>query len=457
MHDTINGAMFKEMLLFGTVSITQAQQAINDLNVFPVPDGDTGTNMSLTIQTAAQELKQDRTRDGRPGRLCHGVRAAARRARQLRRHSVACCSAASPRSSRAARRPTARHSPPRCQRGRRRGLQRRDEARRGHDPHRLPPGRRAAAGDRGRGAQRRRIRPRARPLRQGETTLAQTDRHEPRPQKGRRGGRGRQGLPRHPRAVCSAPCGGERVASRLTARRTRRRRRTSPCSTTRTSPSPSTPCSSSARRADTATSTPLRALSRAASATASSSARTTRPSRSTSTPNIPGEALSEAAEIRHARAGEDREHAHCSTTICAGRRKAAVHRRSRGRRAGARGRAQETAGRAREALRHASPCAQATAWPACSASWAPTGSSSGGQTMNPSTRGHPREDRTSHARRRPCSCFPNNKNIIMAAQQSAGLTEKKVVVIPTASIPQGVSAMMAVDPDMSDETPSPRR
>ena len=58
MHDTINGAMFKELLLFGTVSIAQAQQAINDLNVFPVPDGDTGTNMSLTIQTAAQELKK---------------------------------------------------------------------------------------------------------------------------------------------------------------------------------------------------------------------------------------------------------------------------------------------------------------------------------------------------------------------------------------------------------------
>ena len=58
MHDTINGAMLKEMLLFGTVSIAQAQQAINDLNVFPVPDGDTGTNMSLTIQTAAQELKK---------------------------------------------------------------------------------------------------------------------------------------------------------------------------------------------------------------------------------------------------------------------------------------------------------------------------------------------------------------------------------------------------------------
>ena len=86
MHDTINGAMFKEMLLFGTVSIAQAQQAINDLNVFPVPDGDTGTNMSLTIQTAAQELKkiEPATVD-----QAASVTAAARRARQLRRHSVA--------------------------------------------------------------------------------------------------------------------------------------------------------------------------------------------------------------------------------------------------------------------------------------------------------------------------------------------------------------------------------
>ncbi len=58
MHDTINGAVFKEMLLFGAVSVTAAKQSINDLNVFPVPDGDTGTNMSLTIQTAAAELRK---------------------------------------------------------------------------------------------------------------------------------------------------------------------------------------------------------------------------------------------------------------------------------------------------------------------------------------------------------------------------------------------------------------
>ncbi len=58
MQDTITAALFKDMLLFGAVSITAAKQSINDLNVFPVPDGDTGTNMSLTIQTAAAELKK---------------------------------------------------------------------------------------------------------------------------------------------------------------------------------------------------------------------------------------------------------------------------------------------------------------------------------------------------------------------------------------------------------------
>ncbi len=58
MHETINGAAFRDMLLFGAVSVTAAKQSVNDLNVFPVPDGDTGTNMSLTIQTAAAELKK---------------------------------------------------------------------------------------------------------------------------------------------------------------------------------------------------------------------------------------------------------------------------------------------------------------------------------------------------------------------------------------------------------------
>ena len=58
MTDRISGGAFKQMVAFGAACITREKQAINDLNVFPVPDGDTGTNMSLTIQTAAAELKK---------------------------------------------------------------------------------------------------------------------------------------------------------------------------------------------------------------------------------------------------------------------------------------------------------------------------------------------------------------------------------------------------------------
>ena len=58
MHDTITGPVFQEMLIFGATSIAKEKQSINDLNVFPVPDGDTGTNMSLTMHAAAQELQK---------------------------------------------------------------------------------------------------------------------------------------------------------------------------------------------------------------------------------------------------------------------------------------------------------------------------------------------------------------------------------------------------------------
>ena len=58
MKDKIDGILFKEMVLFGSASIAQQKQSINDLNVFPVPDGDTGTNMSLTIGNAATELRK---------------------------------------------------------------------------------------------------------------------------------------------------------------------------------------------------------------------------------------------------------------------------------------------------------------------------------------------------------------------------------------------------------------
>ena len=60
MREYIDAAAFKEMILCADAALQANIQAINDLNVFPVPDGDTGTNMGLTIQNAATEL---RTRD----------------------------------------------------------------------------------------------------------------------------------------------------------------------------------------------------------------------------------------------------------------------------------------------------------------------------------------------------------------------------------------------------------
>ncbi|MCI8690244.1 MAG: DAK2 domain-containing protein [Oscillibacter sp.] len=58
MNEQITGALFKQMILHGAAAITAQKQAINDLNVFPVPDGDTGTNMSMTIGAAVTELNK---------------------------------------------------------------------------------------------------------------------------------------------------------------------------------------------------------------------------------------------------------------------------------------------------------------------------------------------------------------------------------------------------------------
>ena len=71
---------------------------------------------------------------------------------------------------------------------------------------------------------------------------------------------------------------------------------------------------------------------------------------------------------------------------------------------------------------------------------------SGGQTMNPST-----EDILKQIKKTPAEIvyvLPNNKNIIMAAQQCVDLVEdKKVIVMPAKTVPQGISAMIAVNPD----------
>ncbi len=69
--------------------------------------------------------------------------------------------------------------------------------------------------------------------------------------------------------------------------------------------------------------------------------------------------------------------------------------------------------------------------------------------MNPST-----QDILSAVNRTPAETvfvFPNNKNIIMAAEQIIPLTEKTVIVIPSKTVPQGVTALLSFDPDGTAE------
>ena len=54
---TINADMLAKMFLAGAQNIEAKKEYINELNVFPVPDGDTGTNMSMTIMSAAKEVR----------------------------------------------------------------------------------------------------------------------------------------------------------------------------------------------------------------------------------------------------------------------------------------------------------------------------------------------------------------------------------------------------------------
>ena len=58
MRQTIDAAAFQQMVIHAAAAISVEKQQVNDLNVFPVPDGDTGTNMSLTIAAAAGEMKK---------------------------------------------------------------------------------------------------------------------------------------------------------------------------------------------------------------------------------------------------------------------------------------------------------------------------------------------------------------------------------------------------------------
>ena len=58
MKQTINGADLRRMIISAAAAIENHKQALNELNVFPVPDGDTGTNMSMTITAAAGDLRK---------------------------------------------------------------------------------------------------------------------------------------------------------------------------------------------------------------------------------------------------------------------------------------------------------------------------------------------------------------------------------------------------------------
>ena len=54
---TITGKVLRDAIISGANNISRQRQAVDELNVFPVPDGDTGTNMSMTIKNATAELK----------------------------------------------------------------------------------------------------------------------------------------------------------------------------------------------------------------------------------------------------------------------------------------------------------------------------------------------------------------------------------------------------------------
>lgn len=74
---------------------------------------------------------------------------------------------------------------------------------------------------------------------------------------------------------------------------------------------------------------------------------------------------------------------------------------------------------------------------------------SGGQTMNPAT-----EDILEAVQSVPAETvfvLPNNKNIIMAAEQAAKIADRRVVVLPTRTVPQGMSAMLVFDPSAGEE------
>ena len=440
MHDTINGAMFKEMLLFGTVSIAQAQQAINDLNVFPVPDGDTGTNMSLTIQTAAQELKKiepatvDQAASVTASALLRGARGnsgvilsllfrgISKELKGCKEADGAAFAAAMQEGVAAAYNAVMKPAEGTIL-----------------TVSRLAAERAASAAEEQNSVEY--VLEQA--IAQGEITLAQTTDMNPVLKKADVVDAGGKGFLLILGGMLSALRGEERPE--LTAEDTQ-------------------------EKADFAM------LSEEDITFTFDTVFIVRKSGRSIEPfrrfldgigdslvigeddeafkvhvhtDIPGEALSEAQKYGTLELAKIENMRTQAQQLAAG------------------GTAQSTddldaieqeleAAGQEDNSEEAAPEKDYGFLAVCAGDGLASvftdlgadGVISGGQTMNPSTESILKEIRKVPAR--TVFVLPNNKNIIMAAQQCMGLTEKNVVVIPTASIPQGVSAMMAVDPDMSD-------
>ena len=440
MHDTINGAMFKEMLLFGTVSIAQAQQAINDLNVFPVPDGDTGTNMSLTIQTAAQELKKiepatvDQAASVTASALLRGARGnsgvilsllfrgISKELKGCKEADGAAFAAAMQEGVAAAYNAVMKPAEGTIL-----------------TVSRLAAERAASAAEEQNSVEY--VLEQA--IAQGEITLAQTTDMNPVLKKAGVVDAGGKGFLLILGGMLSALRGEER---------------------------PELTEENAQEKADFAM------LSEEDITFTFDTVFIVRKSGRSIEPfrrfldgigdslvigeddeafkvhvhtDIPGEALSEAQKYGTLELAKIENMRTQAQQLAAG------------------GTAQSTddldaieqeleAAGQEDNSKEAAPEKDYGFLAVCAGNGLASvftdlgadGVISGGQTMNPSTESILREIRKVPAR--TVFVLPNNKNIIMAAQQCMGLTEKNVVVIPTASIPQGVSAMMAVDPDMSD-------
>lgn len=102
MRQTIDAAAFQQMVIHAAAAIRAEKQRINDLNVFPVPDGDTGTNMSLSIGAAAAEMKKQSF--DTVGKAAQATASALLRGPGATpASSCPCCSGALPRPSRSGR------------------------------------------------------------------------------------------------------------------------------------------------------------------------------------------------------------------------------------------------------------------------------------------------------------------------------------------------------------------